>query len=259
MAVTREELEAVLRSQSEACASGDIDRVSPFVSSRGLGSLRNMAATMQMDVADLLRESSGQSEALFEEMAEFKNVETPEIGDTAGWFGSRIEGAAEDPDEQEVEFILIRFAREEGAWKHDGVLMHGMPKGEIESPTYAALEHAIDPEMRVDGTVHEAEEPVGEVEAAGLINLRATGYRIEVVVNGRETLNAEGGQAMRQVTSLQSGENVLKISAEPLGETVWWPEVEVGIYLPEEDYPKMVFSWKGDEGQAASTEQRFEI
>ena len=259
MSVTRQELEAVLASQSEACGTGDLDQVRPFCSSRMLSGLQNIAATMQMEIEEFLKASTGDDAMLLEAMGEFENVETPVSGDTAGWFGARVHDLSEDMGGPTIEYILVRYAREEDAWKMDGVHMHEMPKGDIVAVTYAALEETIDPEMRIDGVVHAAEEPVGEVEIAGAIQMDATGFRIGILVNGTETVTAEGNSSVQRVTSLKSGENVLLITAEPLEESPFAPEVKVAIYSADSEYPTEAFSWRGDVGKFSSTEQTFEI
>lgn len=173
---------------------------------------------------------------MIKEMAEFSPdvtsadfVKIFEKGPTAGIvYAKDVEDQGSESKTQ-VEFTFIKYVKEDGVWKVDGVSNTYMDKFDDSGAKTEFTVADISPEFAIDGQVRKAPEPIKVPEIIGMLDVFSYGYKTLVTINGVEQLPTADMSSSGTIDGgLKKGVNTISIVMTREGEVMsHGPEVKI--------------------------------
>lgn len=182
----RTTLEKSWNNYLEASESGQESELEKVMSSYRFGTMKNNLISANRSFTPELVKGIA-SNAPDVSKTEFEDL--IENGPTAGLVYVKDSDEKEPEGKPRVNFIFIKFVKERDEWKVDGVMEKGSPKfNEDGSRTKFNLSD-LPPTYAIDGQVLAAPKPISAPEVTAMLDVFASGYKIQVIINGTEQAN----------------------------------------------------------------------
>jgi len=157
---------------------------------------------------------------------------------------------------KETTLFIFKFLQENGAWKFNLAQEYGSDEitKKIAAKNYAFLS---EPKYQPDGVMPETPKEIVPGDYKAMLDIRASGYEIEVFVNGvsQKKIN-EGSYSGMIMGGIKKGKNIIEIKVTGKKGDSMFP-VSVGIRALIDDKEEDVFSYK--EESPSSVTQEFVV
>ena len=119
--------------------------------------------------------------------AEFESL--LENGPTAGLVYVKDSDEKDSDGKPRVDFIFIKFVEEDEVWKVDGFMQIGGPKLQDDGSRTKFNDDDLPATYKIEGKVLQTPEPITAPEVTAMLDIFASGYKIQVIINGTEQAN----------------------------------------------------------------------
>lgn len=152
------------------------------------------------------------------------------------YFGKADFGIS-DPSEIKDTFLVLRFLKEEGAWRFDNsrIVRIGANAEILHQIANQDLSFLVGDEFQPLGFIPQIPQPVGTPELMGEIWITAIGFQVEIWVNGNRVGKVENNMGRELVMGgIRKQMNQITLRTKKIPCDNHTPRFEVGIYAAKE-------------------------
>lgn len=205
----RSALEQTYNSYLNACKSGKEPELEKTMSSFRLGTMKNNLANAKRSLTPDLIKSIAEDAP---DISTAKFVKLIEKGPTAGLVYMKDSKEKDASNKPRVNFMFIKFVKENNVWKVDGEMTIGSPKFQKDGKKSEFNPSVLPPELKIDGKTRKSPEQASVPDISGLLDVSSYGYKTEVTINEGEkeiTVNADSSRLIER--GLRKGKNRIVI------------------------------------------------
>ena len=226
--VSRKTLESAFELFLEACRSGEESALKQSLCTFRYVSIKNNLANMKQSLTpEIMKEISTD----YPEISNSTFIKTLSKGPTAALLYSRESEDRDASDKPQIEFIFLRFVKEESAWKFDTGILMGDVKYQEDGSLTEFDETDLPRELAIDGRIPTTPELISVAEIRGFLDVDSYGYKTTVTMNKTQQAMIEDGSKSSVIRGgVRSGSNSIQIVIEKIEkETPTRPRITVSI------------------------------
>ncbi|MFH0990095.1 MAG: hypothetical protein V1799_08780 [bacterium] len=222
----RNTLENTWRAYLKASKSGKESELEKTMSSFRLGTLRNNLASARSVLTPDIIESIAEDVS---DISTAKFVTMMEKGPTAGLVYVEDSEEKDETGKPRVNFIFIKFVKEESVWKVDARMDIGSPKFNENGKQSEFNPSDLPPTYEIDGQVRSAPKPIAIPDFSAFLDVSSTGYKIQVTVNGieQETGKSESHSGLLKGGLRKGKNNIVIVVTQTEKDTPFKPRVTI--------------------------------
>ncbi len=228
----RQTLESTWSAYLTASKTGKESELEKTMSSFRLGMMKNNLASAKRSLTpDIIKSISEHMPSIT--TARF--VSLIEKGPTAALVYVQDSEEKDATNKPRIEFIFIKFVKEESEWKVDAGMNIGSPKFDDNGKESQFDPSDLPPTYEIDGEVRNAPAPISAPEVSGLLDVFSYGYKTEVIVNGvKQGTPVEASRSGLLKEGLRKGNNsIMIVVVQTEKDTAFHPRVTVRRVLAD--------------------------
>ena len=214
--VSRKTLESAFGLFLKASRSGEESALQQSLCSFRYASIKNNLASMKQSFTpEIIKEMSTD----YPDIADLTFLKVLSKGPTAALLYSRDSDDRDASNKPQIEFIFLRFVKEENIWKFDTGMLIGDVKVQEDGSLTEFDEADLPRELAIDGKVPRIPEPVQMAEIRGFLDVSSYGYKTIVTINNTQQMMIEDGSKSSVIKGgLKSDHNSIEITVEKIEE-----------------------------------------
>lgn len=212
--VSRKTLESAFELFLKACRSGEESALKQSLCVFRYVSIKNNLANMKRSLTpEIIQEMPTD----YPEISNLTFLKVLSKGPTAALLYARESEERDASNKPRIEFIFLRFVREESVWKFDkGMLIEDVKYQEDGSLTEFD-ETDLQRELAIDGKISRTPELISIAEIIGFLDVDSYGYKTTVTMNKAQRMMIEDGSKSSVIRGgVQSGNNSIEIVIEKI-------------------------------------------
>lgn len=227
------------------------------MSSYSLATMKNGLASAKFSLTPDFIRSMGEH---IPDIKSYDFVKVLQNGPTAGLVYEKDSEYKDGEGKDQIQFIFIKFVKEDAIWKVDGVMITNKPKFQENGDKAEFSASDISDDFQIDGIVLNAPDPISIPYSSAYIHVLSLGHNTHVILNGisqEETINTSSSGTL--IGGLKKGTNNISIIIKSTEqESTLDPKVKILRILDNKEFED-VFLFKPEDNFEGEHSFKFEV